>query len=126
MDIFRKACLVWLAIGAILPSVLIHEALGADGPRTTIEVRIENRLVVAPKRPIRIVEKDAVDLRWVSDEAVKLHLHGYDKKLQLRPGVPAVMSLTAHATGRFPITVHGWGAQGHGHDALTYLEVHPR
>ena len=93
-----------------------------------IDVRIDGRKVVAPKGAIRIFEKDVIELRWVSDQVVKLHLHGYDKELDLRPGEPAVMSITAHATGRFPITSHGWGEQrhGHGHDALTYLEVHPR
>jgi hypothetical protein len=36
------------------------------------------------------------------------------------------MVIEAYATGRFPITSHGWGEGGHGHDALTYLEVYPR
>jgi hypothetical protein len=91
-----------------------------------IQIKIENRSVVSPKKAIRITENEIVDLRWSSDEAVELHLHGYDKKLQLGPGKTASMSITGHATGRFPITSHGWGRDGHGHHALTYLEVNPR
>ena len=91
-----------------------------------IQIKIAKRRVVSPKKAIRITENEIVELRWSSDEAVKLHLHGYDKKLQLAPGKSASMSITGHATGRFPITSHGWGRDGHGHHALTYLEVYPR
>jgi hypothetical protein len=73
-----------------------------------------------------VTEQDVIELRFSSDEKVKLHLHGYDKELEVTPGVPATLSITTHATGRFPITSHGWGRGGHGHHALTYLEVHPR
>ena len=109
-----------------MPSVAIRPTAAQSGPKKVIEIRIENRKVVAPAGAIRILAKDVIELRWISDEAVEVHLHGYDKLLQLRPGEPAAMSLTAYATGRFPITSHGWGADGHGHHALTYLEVYPR
>ena len=108
-----------------MPFASLGAARGESNPKKVIEVRIENRKVVAPQGAIRIVEKDVIELRWITDESVKLHLHGYDKLLQVHPGKPAAMSITAHATGRFPITSHGWGAHGHGHDALTYLEVYP-
>jgi hypothetical protein len=90
-----------------------------------IEVRIENRKVVAPSKTIRITEGDMIELRWTSDEPVELHLHGYDLELHVRPDEPAAMVIEAYATGRFPITSHGWGEGGHGHDALTHLEVYP-
>jgi len=109
-----------------MPAARIRAAVAQDGPRQVIEARIEKRKVVAPTGAIRVTEGDVVELRWTSDEAVELHLHGYDVELQVRPGEPATMVIEAHATGRFPITSHGWGAGGHGHDALTYLEVYPR
>lgn len=109
-----------------MPLALIRAALAQDDSRRVIDVCIENRKVVAPTAAIRITEADVVELRWMSDQAVELHLHGYDLELQVRPGQPAAMVIEATATGRFPITSHGWGAAGHGHDALTYLEVYPR
>jgi FtsP/CotA-like multicopper oxidase with cupredoxin domain len=109
-----------------MPSVLIRAAVAQDNPQRAIDVRIENRKVVAPMAAIRLTEGDTVELRWTSDEPVELHLHGYDLKIQIRPDAPAAMVVEATATGRFPITSHGWGAGGHGHDALTYLEVYPR
>ena len=99
-----------------------------DSAHKIIDIRIENRKIVSPKGAIRALEADVLELRWLSDEATQLHLHGYDKKLNLRPGKPGVMSFTAGATGRFPITSHGWGkhGRGHGHHALPHLEVYPR
>ena len=126
MDACRRTLLIFLAAGSILASGAVHEAVGEEGSRRVIEIRIEDRKVVAPAGAIRVRENDDIALRWRSDETVELHLHGYDKKLRLRPGEPAAMSITAHATGRFPITSHGWGKQGHGHNALIFLEVHPR
>ncbi len=118
--------LVRLAAGAVLLSLLVQAAAVQAESRRVIEVRIEGRTVVAPREAIRITKGDVVELRWTSDEPVEVHLHGYDLKLEVRPGAPAAMVIEAYATGRFPITSHGWGAGGHGHDALTYLEVHPR
>ena len=126
IDRFRRTWLAWFVIAAVAPIALIPEAFSQDGTARVIQVKIEMRKVVAPKRAIRITENEAVELHWSSDEAVKLHLHGYDKELKVRPGKPASMSIKARATGRFPITSHGWGQGGHGHHALTYLEVHPR
>lgn len=126
MNACRRTWLFWLTAVLCSPATLIRVAVAQTGALRVIEVRIESRRVVAPKGAIRIVEGDVVELRWVSDEAVTLHLHGYDIELQLRPGEPAAMLITAHATGRFPITSHGWEEQGRGHDALTYLEVYPR
>ena len=126
MDVSRRTWLIRLAAGLALSLAPIRAAIAQDSPRRTIEVRIENRKVVEPAAAIRITEGDTVELRWTSDEPVELHLHGYDLKIQVRPDAPAAMVVAATATGRFPITSHGWGAGGHGHDALTYLEVYPR
>ncbi len=109
-----------------MPSGLIRGAVAQKASQQEVEVRIENRQVVAPRGPIRVTEGDVVELVWASDEAAKLHLHGYDLEIQVRPDEPAVMVVEAYATGRFPITSHGWGEGGRGHDALTYLEVYPR
>jgi hypothetical protein len=126
VDARRRTWLAWLAAGPFMPTALIRAAVGQDGQQRSIALRIEGRKVVAPDGAIRITEGEVVELRWTSDERVELHLHGYDLELQVRPGEPAVMVVEAYATGRFPITSHRWGEGGYSHDALTYLEVHPR
>lgn len=101
-------------------------AWAKDAPPKVFQVRIKSRKVVAPEGPIRVKRGDVVELRWTTDEQVEVHLHGYDQELTVRPGKTAKMIVRARVAGRFPITSHGWGNRGHGHGALTYLEVHPR
>ena len=126
MDASRRTWLVWLAASSFLLAAPIRAAIAQKAPQRVIEVQINNRKVVAPGRKIRITEGDVIELRWTSDEPVELHVHGYDLELHVRPDEPAAMVIEAYATGRYPITSHGWGKGGHGHDALTYLEIYPR
>jgi len=91
-----------------------------------VEVRIEHRQVVEPKDAIKATQGEAIELRWTSDEAVELHLHGYDVELEVEPDEPASMVVDAYATGRFPVESHGWGGGGHGDEALIFLEVYPQ
>lgn len=88
-----------------------------------IEVVLADHKLLRESDVVRVTQGQAVELVWTSDEATEVHLHGYDIELKLRPDQPAVMALTAHATGRFPVTRHGSGE--HTHETLLYLEVYP-
>jgi len=88
---------------------------------------ISKRQVVLEDKTIRVTQGDSIEMSWVSDEAGELHVHGYDISFKVSPAKPAVINFQAHATGRFPVTSHGFGGDhGHGHEALLYLEVHPQ
>lgn len=92
---------------------------------------------VEGENAVRVTQGERVNLRWTTDSPLDIHLHGYDIEMSLEPGVDVTMRLEAHATGRFPITVHGKpseegasdGAASHSHDGgertLIYLEVYP-
>lgn len=121
----RRACLSWLAVAPLLMLGLARVSAAQDGPTRVIDVRVENRRVVEPEGSIRVTQGDVIELRWTSDEPVDLHLHGYDRELRVEAGAPASMVVEAFASGRFPITSHGWSDGGHGHDALIFLEVYP-
>jgi hypothetical protein len=109
-----------LVAGAIL--ALTAQSLAAE-PRV-IELTIRGGTLTAEQRVIRVVQGDAVTLRWTSDRALTLHLHGYDIEQRVTPETPVTMSFTARATGRFPIEIH---SSPTGREAtLGYLEVHPR
>lgn len=114
----------FLAAGA---AVALLGASAARAENKIIDVVIEARKVVGDN-VARVAQGDAVTLRWSTDEAVSVHLHGYDLKLSIAPDAPTEMTFEAFAAGRFPVTSHGFG--GHGHDdeevVLLYLEVHPR
>ncbi len=109
-------------------TVRARRAGAADGPRR-IAVRIEGRKVVGGTRTIKLTQGEAVEIRWTTDEATEVHLHGYNIKAAIRPGEPVTMSFEARAAGRFPVSAHGIGrgtGAGHGEKTLIYIEIHPR
>lgn len=126
--------LPWCMWLAILLVAAIPSSANSDGNSSDLEgdeirridLVISERAVQLENNSVRVTRGDSVEMRWESDEAVKLHLHGYDIEFEITPGKPAVVRFEAHATGRFPITSHGFsGEHGHGHEALLYLEVYP-
>jgi hypothetical protein len=58
---------------------------------------------VARGRVVRIVV--------TSDRADELHVHGYDKEVELSAGVPATIEFTANEVGRFEVETHESGLQ---------------
>ncbi len=141
MGLFTGAKTVVLAM-LIHPLVVAQTVTPAPGHQ--FELRIEQRQLAAAidrshdadhavstskgRHKLVVRQGELVQLNWHSDEAVQLHLHGYDIELALQPGQAAVMQFRAHATGRFQITSHGFGdAHGAGHHhGLLYFEVHPQ
>jgi hypothetical protein len=93
------------------------------------DLRIERGVVAENMRLIRVRQGDNVRLRWRSDRAILLHLHGYDIEKRVAPGSVAEMAFKAHATGRFPVEVHKHGAAAggvHEEKPLVEIEVYPR
>ena len=81
-------------------------------------------------RTLRVRQGDAVELRWTSERPMRLHLHGYDIELAIKPGEPAVMAFKAAIAGRFGLSTvrddAGGNRGGHQHGArVLYLEVYP-
>lgn len=118
-----------LALGIL--SLLLAPAVYAGEPKpdAVAELVIKKRALVG-KNTFRVTQGQTVELRWSADEAVELHLHGYDVLANVKPDAPAVMRFKAHATGRYPVTVHGFGGThshggGHSEKTMLYLEVYP-
>jgi FtsP/CotA-like multicopper oxidase with cupredoxin domain len=103
-------------------------ATRANAAEVTYDLRIERGRVPVTMRLIRVKQGDTVRLRWSTDRATIVHLHGYDIETKVEPGAAAAMSFTAYATGRFPVSVHKpKEGGGHSHDPpLTHVEVYPR
>jgi FtsP/CotA-like multicopper oxidase with cupredoxin domain len=80
------------------------------------------------ERTIKVKEGDTVELRWTSDQPVRLHLHGYDIEVAVTPGAPAVMAFKGRLAGRFSVDrvqeQKKPGAHQHGGKVL-FFEVHP-
>ena len=90
------------------------------------DITISNRSVQLEPNVIRVTQDTQVTLSWSSDETGSLHLHGYDIEFDVDPTQVETVTFLANATGRFPITSHGFGDEGgHGHKALLYIEIYP-
>ena len=61
---------------------------------------------LAGESELSVNQGDAVTLSWQTDTPLLVHLHGYDIEMNLGTGRTYNMAFTAHATGRFNITVH--------------------
>ena len=118
-----------LVITAIL-ALFSPQTVGAQqAQRRTFSLAISQGQVAANNRTIKVLEGDLVELQWIADEKLTLHLHGYDVTLELMAGEPGTMGFTAHAAGRYPVAIHrstGHKTSGHHKSAVLYVEVHPR
>ncbi len=97
------------------------------------EISIRDRHVEGSASTIRVKRGETVLLRWRTDEAVSLHVHGYNLEANLSAAAPTSMRFEAGVAGRFPITAHEFGAvadqdarpKSHREVTLLYLEVLP-
>jgi len=105
---------------------------GASAVRE-FEISIRDRHVEGSTSTLRVKRGETVLLRWRTDEAVSLHVHGYDVQVNLFPASPDPIRFEAKVAGRFPITAHEFGAaadpkarpQSPREVTLLYLEVLP-
>jgi len=102
---------------------------GASAVRE-FEISIRDRRVEGSASTIRVKRGETVLLRWRTDEAVSLHVHGYDIRASLSAASPESMRFEAAVAGRFAITAHEFGAvadqpKRHREMTLLYLEVLP-
>ncbi len=94
-------------------------------PDVRIEIHIVNREVVGDQL-IRVTQGQIVEMTWTTDEKTNVHIHGYEIHIPTSPDTPAKITFEAHATGRFPVTSHGYGDEyGLMHQMLLYFEVYP-
>ena len=127
---FLKFIVLAFLAASVIPSTSINNQAGNAWAQNASAhtITISHRQVQG-KKTLRVTQGDQVELKWQTDEKVKLHLHGYDIEQTAVPGKTLTMKFKAKATGRFPVTSHGFGGQkghSHGHAALFYIEVHPK
>lgn len=127
----------WPALGAFgrrAVGVLLGVALlGAASTVREFDLSILKRRIEGGGATIRVTRGETVLLRWRTDEAVSLHVHGYDLRANLSPLAPTSMRFEAGVAGRFPITAHEFGAAAdhetrrkkHRETTLLHLEVLP-
>jgi hypothetical protein len=132
------AFLVWVVLGTVmmpfsLPWMLFGFAQTPSALVKRIALRIVQRKIDPASRLIRVKQGEALELVFQTDEVVDLHLHGYNRAFRVKPGEPAVLTLSAHIAGRFAIEAHRFagnpsiGLKPKSNEiTLLYLEVYPR
>jgi hypothetical protein len=123
-----------LAIALAALDVQLNGAQAASaGELVRFSIAIANRKVDPAQQRIRARQGDTVELAFTSDETTELHLHGYDRHLNVGPTAPAVLVLEAKIAGRFSLEAHSFGgdsrtgrASARRHVVLLYLEIYPR
>ncbi len=92
----------------------------------TATVKIVNNTVIG-EQVIRFTQGGRVEIHWLTDRSMDIHLHGYDIELTVNPGSVATMAFDLRATGRFPVTVHTHShSSGNKEQTLVYVEVYPK
>jgi len=111
---------------AVAPSPRIEEATPlpkSNEPAGNFLIAIEDVRpgVVIPA--LRVRQGDPVTIAITTDRPGTLEIHGYGRKIALKPGTEAILSFDADRTGRFPIDLHGRDGR---HLEVTALEIQPR
>lgn len=75
----------------------------------TVNVSIAGGKVTPSGASIKVKAGQTVLITAVSDTADELHVHGYDKTLDLKPGKPGWVKFTADAKGTFEVETHESG-----------------
>ncbi len=104
------------------------EPVAASGPSASqpesgaiaIELVVAKGRLVSGDPVVKLKKGDRVQLAITADTADELHLHGYNKRLSLKPGQRALLDFVAGKTGRFTYELH------HADIELGAIEVYPR
>ena len=92
----------------------------SSGPTTKEYYLVVSNKKLAGPTTLTAGQGDTVVLQVTADEAEEFHLHGYDRVLDLQPGVQSTLTLTANMSGRFVFELE------HSKTELGALEVYPR
>lgn len=106
-----------IALGGLF--LVLRPGPSSGGPEErTVEVEVRGE-EMSPAE-VSVGEGDEVTLRITAERPRELHLHGYDREVEVEPGEAATLSFEADKTGRFEFEAHETGAE------LGTLIVEPR
>jgi hypothetical protein len=134
MNLGRAACnrcviafLLSITGALCVPTAVSSSGTATPGAGRVVELRIVARKPEGGARTVRATRGERIVLAVRTDEAMTLHVHGYEVRARVTPGHVARIAVLASAVGRFPVTAHlDEPGQAHRREpTLLYLEVHP-
>jgi FtsP/CotA-like multicopper oxidase with cupredoxin domain len=84
------------------------------------EIRMRGRAPVGEPRTLRYERGDTIRLRFASDVAEEVHIHGFDEYVDVPAGGTKTVRFGAALEGVFEVESHGSG------ELLAKLEIRPR
>ncbi len=72
-----------------------------------VEISVAGGSVTGPKGRVKVDRGSTVTLRVTSDVADEVHLHGYDKSVDVEKGGTATLTFTAGVAGVFEVELEG-------------------
>jgi hypothetical protein len=69
----------------------------------TVQIRVTGGQVETAERRVKVPLGSDVRLEVTADQADEVHLHGYDRKVEIEPGTPAVLEFQADTPGVFEV-----------------------
>ena len=102
--------------GSDIPAVSSQAEEPDGAAATALTLTVRDGEVDGPTRA-QVPLGGTVSLTVTSDVADEVHVHGYDRTLELVPGTPATVEFPADIPGVLEVELHGSGL------ALTSLQV---
>jgi len=126
----RSPFVPWFAGAALLLCILYFALHGSMDKSESGDSRVtvHNLLISKPRMgeelPVyRTTQGNTVILKVTSDGPGEVYVHGYEKKITLKPGGETALTFVAADAGMFPVHLHeGDGSMV----ALAILEVQPK
>jgi heme/copper-type cytochrome/quinol oxidase subunit 2 len=84
-------------------------ATQAGGGPQTIQVQVSGNHVQTASKRVKVKLDSQVRLEVTADRADEVHLHGYDRKVDLTPGKQATLEFTADTPGVFEVELEEAG-----------------
>ena len=97
----------WALFAAVALAFLAAGAVGAE-PRL-FDLTLKDGLLPEGQRLLRVNQGDEVTLKWTTNRAFTLHLHGYDLAADVAPGQPARIRFRADDVGEFELELEERG-----------------
>jgi heme/copper-type cytochrome/quinol oxidase subunit 2 len=86
-----------------------QSATQAGGGPQTIQVTVTGNQVQTASRRVKVKLDSRVRLEVTADRADEVHLHGYDRKVDIQPGKRATLDFTADTPGVFEVELEEAG-----------------
>ena len=74
-----------------------------------VEIRVTSDQVQTAEQRVKVALGSEVRLEVTADRADEVHLHGYDRKVDVEPGTPAVLEFQADTPGVFEVELEEEG-----------------